>query len=372
MSISRGPVLRLALGFLTIILITAGAGWFAVSQIQGASRASVELAREQLPAAAAAVNVERLTLRAIATQAHHSESTWYLEKAAEAIEQALASLDTAASADLRDSARQTREALERYAEALAACEAGDGALSNAHEEAAKAFGAVELAAASARQQWESLPPDKRGGAQSFGLTTLWDVHDLLGASARFLARSAGFGQTSDIEEAMWQFQSASRLLQLGSSEAPDTADATETPAGDASGEASSPWPGVVNHLRDTARVFGKSIEGVRVAATRAAEAQTELSSAEDALWRQVQAFTRGGISGAEFLAHDVAGDLDSLSGAWWIALAMLLVTALATAIVSIASTSRSLEEANLPLLCSCGKLNAPTSRFCGRCGHEFT
>jgi hypothetical protein len=362
MTISRGPVIRLALGYLTIIAVVAAAGGYAARQLDAAARHSAALAREHVPGLAAAINVERLALRALGAPPRDPQSAWYLEKAGEAIAQAMATLDPAAFPAQLDAARQTRDAFEKYSEAKSARRDAEKALEEAHDILGEAHAKAVAAAGAAREQWEALSPDARSAqGMGLGLAGVWEAHDQLNAAARLAAFGAGTNRLSFLEEAGWRMQSVRRLL--------ETEGIPQAEGGDAS---AGEWHAALAGFASTARDFGVAIDQVRAAAVVLAGEVTAAATAEEALWRQAQGFTRSCLTNADSVALKAAAAMDTLAGVWWLALAMLLVVALAISLVTIASTGRSLEEANLPMLCQCGKLNAPTSRFCGRCGQEFT
>lgn len=363
MTISHGPVWRLALGFIIITAIVAGGGWYAVRRVDTATAASAELARAQLPVVAAATNVERLALRALSTEVRDRESVWYLEKAVEALDQALVTLDATGSEIQRDSARETQGSLLRYADVVVEFKAAQGVISQAHDGALEKLAATEAAAEEARQTWDALEPAEQAEFAGVGLAAVWKAREDMAAAARMVTRAAAEGRAGHAEDALWRVQAARRVLLMENGEAP--------PANDEAQEAEG-WAGALQRLRASVVEADAAIEAVRAAAAVLTEARGEVAAAEDALWQAVQRFTRSGLTTAESQAVGLASDLDTLSRVWVLALAVLVVATLAIGLITVASTGRSLEEANLPLLCQCGKLNAPTARFCGRCGQEFS
>lgn len=359
----RANMLRLLLAFAVIVGAAAGLTRYLQYGTARTLAAADDLANRRVPGHALAAAAERFALRALDNLdgGTGGPNDWQWNRARDALRsvEALAGQAGPAGDTLRREAEAASEALAR--------------LAAAHEEARatrnEADAAREILAAAAEHlaaHATTLDPAHTAGSagEDPGLDDIIAKCRRWAALCAATSRAAGLAAKVPASpphstETQTQLERARRTLdELAKDHAPP--EALETP--------DHPVTQARAALQATETALANWTESNR----RAAQQHTGAQTAREDAARQLQAMVQTALLGLERDAKQVYTGLAAAEQTLSLGLVFLLLLGAGVSLVTVFSVGQVADEASLPVLCQCGKLNAPAARFCSRCGHDLS
>ncbi|MFP4500639.1 MAG: hypothetical protein ACLFTT_06530 [Candidatus Hydrogenedentota bacterium] len=357
-------VIRFFLSFAVVIAAAGGLGYYIWDVIVDAAHLSRQIADDQVPRTTITGNVERFALRAFAWHEtpSASENRWYLRKTRDALDNAAAMGRQSPQIEgLTAAVADVRAVLSAYEETATAhevaCAAVTDALQQARETAAAFLGAVaeRLRALDAAPANEDVPANEDAVRPSIALR---EARTAVEESMRHLWRAEASGARANGREAAWALDTARRHLTNLPQESAEAED--EGPEG-------SQWEALGISLQAHTEAVEAVNEAWRVRTASAAAMKQQRESAV----KEVQSMNLAGITGLTGQSKRLAEEMRSLQQVFAIGLLFFLLLVFVVALLTAATVGKTVDEASLPMLCQCGKLNPATAQYCGRCGQTL-